>query len=362
MKKVFKSISFAVMILTLIFSTNINVYAKSQPYAYKKMVEKDASKLKITEEITQFTLNKHIEENIVEENLQEEPQIDSINEAKEQKVAEPEYSITQEDGILYANTSVNIRELPSASSARIGSLSYAQEIQKTGICDNGWTQVNYNGTIAYVNSKYLQDSKPEIIISIENDINDDNDENNESYEIYEENAIHESPTYTEPEYSGIIQSNGTASAQRLKTIESYYYKTPQKARDLLESHGWQIICTDEDFGTKYGFTYQISALTVFSDKIVYIANASYAENAIMHEVGHVYDYECDNENDLVSQYQQFVDIFNAERDTFCSVHYTHENNTSTPREYFAEFFSVMCEDPDLIKDICPQTYNYISNL
>ena len=351
MKKVLKNISLVLMILTLLFSANTSVYAKSQTYTYKKMVEKDANKLQITEEITKHILEKYVNENIAQENMQiEEQEEENSSITREiQETKEPEYNITQEEGTLYANTSVNVRELPNANATRLGALSYGQEIQKTGVCDNGWTQVNFNGSTAYVNSKYLQDSKPEVIET-------NNNENSE------EKAIQENTTYVEPEYSGIIQSDGNVSSSRLRVIESYYYKTPQKARDLLESHGWQIICTNEDFGTNYGFTYQISALTVFSDKVVYIANADYAEDAIMHEVGHVYDYECDNENDLVSQYQTFVDIFNAERDTFCSVHYTIDNNTSTPREYFAEFFSVMCENPDLVKDICPQTYNYISNL
>lgn len=347
MKRVLKVLSLLTLTILLML-VDVNICNAAQSYTYKKIVEKDVNKLQITEEITQYILNKYVKEDIQQTQIQTEniPQEETTFEVQEQEqeTKEPEYNVTQEEGTLYANTSVNVRELPNANATRLGALSYGQEIQKTGVCDNGWTQVNFKGSTAYVNSKYLQDSKPEVITyNNDNNNNNDNDKEEESSQ--------------QIQTSGIIKTDGSVSASRIRTIENYYYKVPQNIRTRLESNGWTYLCTSEKFGAKYGYNYKILALTVYDDKIIYIDNRKSAENAITHECGHAFDYMCG----FISDTQEFINAFNAERQTFCSVHSTHKNNTSTPLEYFAEFFSVMCENPSSVKDACPQTYQIINN-
>lgn len=62
---------------------------------------------------------------------------------------------------VYATTSVNIRSSYSANAEILGYLSYGSSIKRTGVCDNGWSRVDYNGTAAYINGKYLSTEEPQ---------------------------------------------------------------------------------------------------------------------------------------------------------------------------------------------------------
>lgn len=72
-----------------------------------------------------------------------------------------EYTYTDMDKIMYAVQSVNVRDLPMKEGNKLGSLSNAQEIKVTGQCnETSWYRVEYNGAVAYVSNKNLQDTKP----------------------------------------------------------------------------------------------------------------------------------------------------------------------------------------------------------
>ena len=100
------------------------------------------------------------------------------------------------------------------------------------------------------------------------------------------------------------------------------------------------------------------ALTVYSDKIIYLDNRTAAADAILHEAGHAIDSSLS----FVSNSAEFNEIFSAEKNTFCSFHSTNVNNTSTTSEYFAEAFYMCYYSPNEMKLHCPATYNYITNL
>lgn len=233
------------------------------------------------------------------------------------------FDIKKDEKTMYATTSVNIRKLPSKDSDKLGILSFAQGILQLGVCNNGWSQVLYNDEPAYINTTYLQDTKPEPKI-----INT---------------------------YNGIIQKEGNVPDSRLLNIESYYTKLPQNIRTHLETLGWKYICSDADFGSRYGFTESILALSVYDEKVIYIDNRQKAEDAILHEVGHAIDWSLG----FVSYKKEFADIFYAEVETFRTISNTHTNNTCSPIEYFAEAFAWTITDPALMQEKCPTTYNYI---
>ncbi len=63
---------------------------------------------------------------------------------------------------VYKTESVNVRELDSASSKRLGGLSKDTAVTRTGISTDGsWSRVIYNGKTAYISSDYLTKEKPE---------------------------------------------------------------------------------------------------------------------------------------------------------------------------------------------------------
>ena len=71
----------------------------------------------------------------------------------------PNFSSTNQT--VYATGTVNIRSSYSTSSSVIGSLQEGASITRTGVGDNGWSKVSYNGGTGYISSSYLTTEKKE---------------------------------------------------------------------------------------------------------------------------------------------------------------------------------------------------------
>ena len=66
---------------------------------------------------------------------------------------------------MYATTTVNVRSSYSTNSDKLGSLSKAQSVTRTGIGTGaaaGWSRIEFNGKVAYVSSDYLSTTKPQV--------------------------------------------------------------------------------------------------------------------------------------------------------------------------------------------------------
>lgn len=66
---------------------------------------------------------------------------------------------------LYATTTVNVRSSYSTNSDKLGSLTKAQSVKRTGIGTGaaaGWSRIEFNGKVAYVSSDYLSATKPQV--------------------------------------------------------------------------------------------------------------------------------------------------------------------------------------------------------
>lgn len=66
-----------------------------------------------------------------------------------------DYTIEPTTGIMYANSSVNVREQPDADSDRIGHLDKDDEVRITGLVSNGWVRIVFKDGEYYVNGRYL---------------------------------------------------------------------------------------------------------------------------------------------------------------------------------------------------------------
>ena len=55
---------------------------------------------------------------------------------------------------VYAISTVNVRSGPSTDEMIVGSLSYGESVQRTGIGNKGWSRVDYNGEEAYFYASY----------------------------------------------------------------------------------------------------------------------------------------------------------------------------------------------------------------
>ena len=75
---------------------------------------------------------------------------------------------TEADETMYATTTVNVRSSYSTNSDKLGSLTKAQSVTRTGIGTGdaaGWSRIEFNGKVAYVSSDYLSATKPQVSVS-----------------------------------------------------------------------------------------------------------------------------------------------------------------------------------------------------
>ena len=61
---------------------------------------------------------------------------------------------------VYATTDVNVRKGPSVDTKIVGLLKDGKSIKRTGVGSNGWSRVEYDGEVSYINSAYLTTTKP----------------------------------------------------------------------------------------------------------------------------------------------------------------------------------------------------------
>lgn len=88
-------------------------------------------------------------------------------EPTEEPTPEPEpqaiYTYTDMSATMYAQQTVNVRDLPDTNGNKIGSLSTNDEITISAKCnETGWYRFEYNGSVAYVSNKYVGENKFEI--------------------------------------------------------------------------------------------------------------------------------------------------------------------------------------------------------
>lgn len=64
------------------------------------------------------------------------------------------------DETVYATAGVHIRASYTTESDILDTLGQGESITRTGICENGWSRVNYNGSDAYIYGDYLTTKAP----------------------------------------------------------------------------------------------------------------------------------------------------------------------------------------------------------
>ena len=82
----------------------------------------------------------------------------SNNNNKPEAPAEPTFKSSNET--VYATGNVNIRKSYSADSNLIGQLKAGDSVTRTGIGDNGWSKVTYNGSTGYIKTSLLTTEQP----------------------------------------------------------------------------------------------------------------------------------------------------------------------------------------------------------
>lgn len=103
------------------------------------------------------------EEPSEETTVETKPETTETAEPEPTEEPEPEYTYTDMSATMFAQQTVNVRDLPDTSGNKLGSLSTNDEIAITGKCnETSWYRFEYNGSVAFVSNKYVSDNKVEV--------------------------------------------------------------------------------------------------------------------------------------------------------------------------------------------------------
>lgn len=115
----------------------------------------------VVEEVTETGTTETVEETTeTTETVEEATETEAP--AEEPVAEEPasSYSYTDLSQTMYAQSTVNVRDLPEQSGAKLGSLSTNQEVTVLGQCnETGWYKISYNGGEGFVSDSYLGSEK-----------------------------------------------------------------------------------------------------------------------------------------------------------------------------------------------------------
>ena len=149
MKKNLVAAMFAVMMISLV---GCGKASEPMPIEATEVVEESE-----TEETVEAATEVEAQDEVADDDVAEKPVVDEESVAEEP--ASP-YSYTELSQTMYAQSTVNVRDLPEQTGAKLGSLSTNQEVTVTGQCnETGWYKISYNGGDAYVSDSYLGSEK-----------------------------------------------------------------------------------------------------------------------------------------------------------------------------------------------------------
>ena len=146
MKKRLVAAMFAVMMISLV---GCGKASEPMPIEATEVVEE------VTE--TEATETEEAQDEVADDDVAEKPVVDEEPVAEEP--ASP-YSYTELSQTMYAQSTVNVRDLPEQTGGKVDSLSTNQEVTVTGQCnETGWYRISYNGGEGFVSNSYLGSEK-----------------------------------------------------------------------------------------------------------------------------------------------------------------------------------------------------------
>ncbi len=144
---------FAVMMISL-----VGCGKASEPKTIEttEVVEEVTETVEATEAVEAAT-EVEAQDAVADDDVAEKPVVDEEPVAEEP--ASP-YSYTELSQTMYAQSTVNVRDLPEQTGAKLGSLTTNQEVTVTGQCnETGWYKISYNGGEGFVSNSYLGTEK-----------------------------------------------------------------------------------------------------------------------------------------------------------------------------------------------------------
>lgn len=154
---------------------------------------------------------------------------------------------------------------------------------------------------------------------------------------------------------GIISKSCDKSLN--KSLLSYADKVPDNILKAVKNMGYHLELVQEP-GAEVGLR-GICGLTLPEQKRILIQAREYKfRRAVVHEIGHAYD----DYLNWISCSDEFIRIYNAEKNDFVVHDYRSTHYLDNEMEYFAEAFQEYIYYPNKLKANTPKTYKFIKNL
>jgi len=141
---------------------------------------------------------------------------------EEQAGSESTLYIEDVSETVWTTDAVNVRANADSSSSRVGGLGKGASITRTGICDNGWSRVDYDGTTAYIHSDYLTTTEP---VKEEPTYNNSSSSSGQGQEIVDYARQFLGNPYV---YGGTSLTNGTDCSGFVQSVYAHFgYSLPR---------------------------------------------------------------------------------------------------------------------------------------
>ena len=162
------------------------------------------------------------------------------------------------------------------------------------------------------------------------------------------------------DYSNKIQKDGSVNDKWITSANEYWNKIPYNIRKRLIDDGWQLYVTDKDIAQTffYGQYSRVAGVTVYYKNLIYFEDRQSAINiSVAHEVGHAIDQTLG----FISSSEEFINIYNQEKNNFVEVGGSGSQARGSSLEYFAESVQQYIYHGDSLKKNTPLTYQFIEN-
>lgn len=154
-----------------------------------------------------------------------------------------------------------------------------------------------------------------------------------------------------------IELIGKADINDAIIVSQMINKLPEHLIEGLKK--WKIIITSENIAEKYtNRTGTYSGLTMAISKKI-ILDYRYYTDSLIHEIGHSVNI---NNNWKYTENQEFVNIFNEEKENIAFSNLKNGYYKINIDEYFAQSFELYYENSDLLYKTAPKTYLYIQKI
>lgn len=249
--------------------------------------------------------------------------------------------VSEVDETVYVTASaLNVRSGPDTDYDKVGKLSNRASIRRTGITDNGWSRVDYNGTVAYVSSQYVTTEEPAAAPAVV-------------------------ATTGSTDLTGLVFDGSVSSACQAKAI-SLYSCVPQNVKNAIVNSGYQVIVssnpwwTEGHAGTFYPFD---SGYAQGNAIAIYAGSVGKVNIAVVHEIGHFIDNyigrrdgygTCSFGYQAVTSTSEWQEIYAAERGASGFPSYA----TDCAEDYFAECVWKALVSPGWCSTTIPRSYEY----